>query len=112
MIDIPDCFKPKPSTFSQTQAKELGINVEDYPYENMPKSLTSVWLTAGIWQMDGSLRCLLKTKDDVRFSARATFHDNFRLNSLNVPVMFLNPEDHFAFEPRLRFKPPENNRAS
>lgn len=104
MFEVPEYLKPTPSTFSPIQAAENGVDVDDYPYEAIPTQRTSVWLTAGVWKPDGTLRCLLKTKDGTRFSADATHWDNFRLNSLHVPVMFLNPEDHIEFEPRLRFQ--------
>ena len=82
------------STFHPYQAQQKGIKTEDYPYENNPGGHEPAMFIAGIWNEDGSLRCLFQADERLRFSVDATAKDSFTINhSMSLPVMFENPGD-------------------
>ena len=82
------------TTFHPYQAEQKGLKVTDFPYENNPKCKTPALFVAGVWNRDGSLRCLFRDAEGLRFSVDATSTDRFTLNgSLSIPIMLMDPGD-------------------
>ena len=87
------------TTFHPYQAEQKGIKVTDFPYENAPKCDTPALFVAGIWNKDGTLRCLFRDGEGLRFSVNAKSSDNFTIShSLSIPIMMMDPGDNMVLK--------------
>ena len=89
------------TTFHPYQAEQKSIKITDFPYENAPKCDMPALFVAGVWNKDGSLRCLFRDGDGdgLRFSVNAKSSDNFTINySLSIPIMMMDPGDNMTLK--------------
>ncbi|MDX5591982.1 hypothetical protein [Pseudovibrio sp. SPO723] len=76
---------PKTS-YSPAQAREAGIKVTDYPYDNAPKGAVEATFIAAVWGRNTALRCLFETSDGVRFSVNTYQRREYKLDGIEVPM--------------------------